>query len=535
MLLLIALAQITMSFASAASATGCELALGLIDARLTAPLKLMPALVTHAAEQDPALIHSLLRVFQHLDDVTLERLAFELIDPPPPVPEDELASNRFFVEHPKFRRPFADRTYAVLKSALGDRLTAYDRGLLAHLIPDVPRLDPRIWDTTDLPLIQRLQRERVQAIVDSDVYRPMLYELLHRFRESGPSLERVLGYAAHETKDPRHLIFDFDDVAALEQRLLRKRVNTREHVMIRSVMHEFADSVLLHTGWTEDDAISVTRVGPNDSVELYERADLTINSERFLVERLGLSEAIDRASAVINAIVALDPLPVSNGTLRAGVVTRAAALLTPIRLSMSLTRNKTAPTPPTVRGPRETFELVPVDHFAPRPEPSRIRARRDARAPAAPPTTPRWTPADISPDRALRTFTIFAGTPRPIDQLRAHHTYEFWYIRQNQPERRAVRFHPSVTAWFCANPAAGRGMLNALHMGESRGVLNGIKPIVGLTSRRHHGPAFEIKSYGSYRALMLMVDGVWQVVKIAQKNQVPRDVEWLTPLAEGKE
>lgn len=179
----------------------------------------------------------------------------------------------------------------------------------------------------------------------------------------------------------------------------------------------------------------------------------------------------------------------------------------------------------------ETFEFKPIDYFKPKASPyirTAAKAGSDVREEAE--SRVADLESQIPAERALRAFTTFSAAPRDLSELSAHQSYEFWFLRANEPAKESIRFSTSVIDWFNENPETARAFLNALHMGRARiSGQSGIKQMM-RRSPHHPGAVYEVKIPGALRGLMLLVNGEWQFISVVTKNEQDRAVGNLEPL-----
>jgi hypothetical protein len=70
----------------------------------------------------------------------------------------------------------------------------------------------------------------------------------------------------------------------------------------------------------------------------------------------------------------------------------------------------------------------------------------------------------------------------------------------------------------------------ALHLGRVQSQY-GIKMLV-RRSACYSGPVYELKAAGPFRALVLQVNGEWQIIEIVHKDEFDRAVSLVAPLTE---
>ena len=507
----------------------CAERLSSFDADVTARLKLTPDFVAFARQEDPALVRGLTALLSSLDNIALDRIAMAVIENPVDYDAREVAENAFYLAHPELRRRFGDKTLINFGTGFGQISDPYELGLLSYLVPDSPRVDEARLDGLSHHVLFRKTQEQIDRLAKSNVYGPALSQLLRRYLASCGTLHDIDDFVGLMLKDKEALKFDFPELHQTLDRFDRGRVSKRDGILLIAMVQAISDGVMRHAGFTRDDAVEMVLDFKNDlDVLLAKRVDLIDNLERYLAAKLKFTTSIDRLVTVITAVSSLDPLPVPNAQLRQGILARAETLLSPLRLKYRATvQAKPAVAPgPTREIPK--FELNLTDHFAPRP----TGHRRSTTAAIA--VEPRsnagdGAPAIIDAERRLRDWTSFADQPRPIEALTADQTYAFWYIREAEPVLRRVRFGPEAIAWFNQHPTLARQMLNAIHLGASRGTTTGFKTLQ-IKSRKYTGPLFEVKLFARYRPLALLVDGTWQIIKVSHKDDFERDALWLAPL-----
>ena len=502
-----------------------------LDDVAIARLHITPDVLTSALEQDPRLMRSLLHVVDVLDERTLDQIAIRLIDDPAVREEDRVAENPFYAARPDLRRRYGDQTLILLRGVLSDRLDPFEIGLLSYLIPDLPRAQDNRAALMDPMSVGRNRRERVEAVVQSEVYRPLLIDFMRR-TFSLQTLNGARHIARLCTSEQR--LWDFDDHTVREvlAHVAKGRVSRRDSFVITNFVDNCINDNLRRVDRSSLTTVRTSQIGfTTGKSDIISRANVVQVLDEHLGEVLSLSDSVDRYAGMLTAIAALDPLPVKSGHLLSVLTARASALLTPF---LPKTRATTTSSPRPIDPARITpLRLRPTDHFAPGPQ-SRRRERTAVAPTSAAPVAPAWRPADIAPARRLHDFTTYAGVPRHLNELRSDLTYDFWYIRDARPTLRRVRFGPRALAFVREQPTAARQTINALHMGESRGSLSGIKHLTDWTSRRYDGPLYEVKIHEKYRALMILVDGVWQILRFSEKGQIEADVRWLSPLDELK-
>jgi hypothetical protein len=318
------------------------------------------------------------------------------------------------------------------------------------------------------------------------------------------------------------------DISKTVQRLRQGRSSLVDYEIVmaclQSILHRVNSFATRH-----EPLANQTVVMPNGKrLQVLDRQYAVKWTEVYFATDFKFKSSLDEVKVVFNALTVLDPVPPRAGPLRAAILTRAEALLTPVRQRL---RPRTATNPAAFApsaGPIAPAPQIEVrDAFAP----PRQSTKRRALAPAAKTAAPValvWSPPVIAPDRDLRAFTRYVDTPRDLDRLSDQSVYEFWYLRERRPRTRRARVSAEVVDWMRANPVAARQMLSALHLGRSQD-LPGIKRLLA-TSSRYAGPLFEIKSHGSFRVLMIEVDDCWQLLKISHKDAQDRDAQWLEPL-----
>ena len=514
---------------AAPAPTYCAALLTHVDADALRRAKITPELLATAEAADPQLVSAIRHVLGSLDDRTAEKIAMNVIDDPVVEDPDEIARNPFYVARPKLRRAYADKTLVSLRDAVSDRFDDYELGLLSYLIADLPRGAEGKQSSQSGEANFRKMSNQVMMLAKSETYQPILTEFLRRM-STPERTTRAEEKMRRFSPEHRNASFGPGEVEDVITHLSKGRTSHRDTRVVLSFIMSCLSYIL-----NESDPIPFVRKFDQETkrtYRIYTRADRNRAIDERLGNFLGLSESLDRFSIMLAAVTSLDPLPVPTKQLITGLVSRVPALLEPFRRYQSRTSE------PSIKdAPRVThIDFVWTDHFAPRVDSaSRRRNHTDSQsstsAGAAQPRA--WNPEDIDPSRGLSMFTGFVADPRPIDQLTAGEMYDFWYRRESSPRPRRVRFSKDAVTWLKSNPITARRALNALHMGETRGSLSGIKYLQGA-SRRFDGSIYEIKIRDNHRGLMILVDGVWEVHRFSPKDHVDHDLRFLTPLDQGR-
>ena len=106
-------------------------------------LKISTEIVERVEGQNGRLLRAVVHIVSRLDDRLLTRISQSLIEDPD-LPDKEITlSNPFFQDYPHRYRDFAAVSLVTLRDQFIDIFDEYELGLLASVIPDVPRVDER--------------------------------------------------------------------------------------------------------------------------------------------------------------------------------------------------------------------------------------------------------------------------------------------------------------------------------------------------------------------------------------------------------
>ena len=506
-------------------ATACERALtaGARDAEDR--LKIGPEIRARVDGADHRLLVNVVDTLARLDDQTLELIAREVIENPPPADDAVVKANSFFADHPAAATPFARVTYEILRGMRLPDLDEYQLGLLAALVPVQERVDNSSPLKKDKVSAAVRMTSKYAELISRPEYRGPLLDLLDRLFDRG-IIATIHFYKMGMPTKALEDVFNYENMRRSVDRIRAGRISTRDAVILSTTLNALYNQI---PAANDDNSAGLRfeKLPDGTAIRILRRDFGLFIVERYLGEKLRIESSMSALMTAFGVICYLDPLPMTARRLRQGLLANADRLVGPVRLRARKTEDLRT-IPAWTPAPAAPPSLNLKDHFAPAPQKQRRRANASPETES--PRATAWVRPSISPERSLHDFTSFAPNPRGPEELKAGWTYEFWYMREANASVRRVRFGPDVVDWLRDHPGQARQMLNALHLGVSYGAQTGIKSLGSMGSRRFDGLVYEVKVHGKFRPLLIFVDGAWEVLRVSHKDAIAHDVTWLTPL-----
>lgn len=505
-------------------ANGCEDALLAIPLEL-ARLKVTPEVLAVSDAKDRRVLRALIKILNLSNEEFLARLSQSIIENPGEPSKVETLMNPYFGSYPEQYRPFAATTLVTVRDQFADKMDAFELGLLSAMIPDSPRAFN--WEENEnLPF----NIGRLQKLIISDLHRPALHRILKHLSSDPTFLIESAAQLNHlpsirSRLKPAH-------VEKMLAQLGRGAVNEMDQAAIVVMVSTVLDRM---EKWLNEAVRAEARNPPDDEPkhESSEREAFRWVVESYVTNALRFSTDVDALSVTLRALLETDPLPMGSKELRLKILASLEPIVRPILRRYQSVQPVRLIEPKSsalsVRTPLAPANFAPKDLFAPPPT-GKKRARVGPAISKAPPADKLNSEA-VQMDAAidLHQFTSFVSAPRALDSLRPDLIYRFVFMRDRAPKLRSVRFSPEFAVWVKNNVSVGRQLLSAMNLGECHGQASGIKPVFGR-SRRHDGPIYEVKIRGNSRALLVLKDGVWQVLRVVRVGDVLREIEWLESL-----
>lgn len=491
--------------------------------QLPRELKLSPEAVHYLlrSESHRELLEALSRVFAVLNDPDSDLEG--IVKPVSDASNGGVAAedNPFLRSHPHLDTEIVRANLDNLNNSdLKEKLSANELGLLAYLL----RQPARNPETREILLGEHALKarwwkefERMKIILANARYRNAVAGLLTSPRGRA-HFQRVW----NEIAVIEHLSFiNEEGLDVLISSVARGR--SRAPTIMKTKLYLSSLAILI-AEFGNSIGIDASRAQGRSDI-IFRRQGMMEAVAPFFAEEIQLQSSLDDLSDTLDYLFFGTPLPPPQETLYQAAMDSAKALLLPLKNEYAENRKRTTPLDSAATVTFEAFRIKPVDHFKPGASPY---VRRDAKREDN--LNPPAAEFSISPDRALREFSSFISSPRPLSEILPRRIYQFWFLREHKFVLQQVKFSESVTQFLGNHEAVGRQLVNSLHLGRAR--INGqagIKILFGK-SNRYEGPVFELKSLGADRGLLIQVDGVWEFVDVVKKDDIDRAVPNVEPM-----
>ncbi len=491
------------------------------------------------SEEHHAFIISLSKIFGVLDsgDEALDDVGVSLREQPDTeksVPAD-LAETSFFRGRRSLITDSITNDYFVLSnSALSRKLDKDDLALLAFLLRDIPKnehgLKGILWTLYEQAQLKEAEKRlsRTRFLLVNPNIKTAVQTLL-QWPEARAFYGNVITHMKKVDGVNVSNVLDPEKFDAVSDRLSEGRLTRNDVLRIEEYISSFLLQIYKYAiARGMDHGCSA---GPFERI--CDREKFLSTLAPFFAEKIQIKSQLNNISNLIDGFFFGAALPLSAKDLYDQAIKGAGPLLLPLKSEYAAVQSKVQSQ--LAMSPKESatapFKLKLIDHFQPKTT-VRIRTRPEAEGGQTPESSGKIDVENQIPaESSLRSFTSFSREHRDISELVPLKTYQFWFLREEEPSLQQVRISEAAVDWMKSNRKAAVHLLNALHLGRARKKGEaGVKIMSFHSSDRFDGPVFELKTANSIRGILLPVEGHWELVTITNKDDFERSVKTAAPI-----